>query len=152
MVVDNRHHLEKVELHVRGLDCADCARHVQAAIETVPGVTKVEVLIAAQKAVVVFDPEVTGEAKIRRAVEGAGYAIHREEEGKTLEPLAGFSRKVLTLFGAVFGAVLFVVVVGEWLGLFKQVTHGVPWPVWLVVILAGGWPVRSLVHLFPYFF
>ncbi|MDR7387386.1 MAG: heavy metal-associated domain-containing protein, partial [Armatimonadota bacterium] len=31
------------ELSVRGMDCADCARHVQRALSGVPGVKEVEV-------------------------------------------------------------------------------------------------------------
>ncbi|WP_338045092.1 cation-translocating P-type ATPase [Oryzomonas rubra] len=51
----------------------------------------------------------------------------------------------MTLFGVVFGAVLFMVVVGEWLGLFGSLTKRVPWLFWLAVIVAGGWPVLAEV-------
>ncbi len=36
---------------------------------------------------------------------------------------------------------LFVVAVGEWLGLFEAVTERVPWPFGLAVVLVGGYPV-----------
>jgi len=45
--------------------------------------------------------------------------------------LGRFTAQILTLFGVVFGVVLFVVVLGEWLGLFELNTKRVPWPVGL---------------------
>jgi len=47
----------------------------------------------------------------------------------------------------VFGAVLFIVVAGEWLGLFEEITGRVPWPVGLAIVLVGGFPVfRNVVR------
>jgi len=48
---------------------------------------------------------------------------------------------VLLLLGVVFGVVLFVVVVGEWLGLFKRLTARVPWPHGVVVVLLACFPI-----------
>ena len=48
---------------------------------------------------------------------------------------------MLTLLGIVFGAVLFIIVAGEWLGLFEAVTEQVPFPVGLAV--AAPDPRRS---------
>ena len=55
--------------------------------------------------------------------------------------LAGFTGQVLTLFAVVLGTVLFVVVLGEWLGLFEAYTKRVPWPAGLGLVLLGGYPV-----------
>ena len=134
---------EKVELRVGGMDCAGCARHVQEAIEAVPGVAVVEILFSAQKVIVSLDPTKAGRAEIRRAVQAAGYSIIEPENGAAAQTTFGgkFTRQILTLFGIVFGVVLFAAVVGEWLGLFEVATRRVPWPVWLVVVLVGGWPV-----------
>nr|WP_281412976.1 cation-translocating P-type ATPase [Geobacter grbiciae] len=38
-----------------------------------------------------------------------------------------------------------MVVIGEWLGLFKSLTRRVPWPFWLAIIIIGGWPVLAEV-------
>ena len=46
-----------VEIPVSGMDCSECTRHVQQAISALPGVRAVEVLLAAEKAVVRIDPE-----------------------------------------------------------------------------------------------
>lgn len=65
----------------------------------------------------------------------------------SLHPLGGFTRRILTLFGIVFGTVLFVVVLGEWLGLSELYTKRVPWPIGLALVLTGGYPVfRSVVR------
>jgi Cd2+/Zn2+-exporting ATPase/Cu+-exporting ATPase len=133
---------ETIELSIKGMDCADCARHVKEAIEVTPGVLAVEILFSAQKAVVSLDPANAGLADIRRAVKDAGYSIIEPEEEVTTQPLGSkFTRQILTLFGVVFGAVLFIVVIGEWLGFFEAVSRRMPWQVWLVAVLIGGWPV-----------
>ncbi len=52
-----------------------------------------------------------------------------------------FGRAAFLLFGAVFGVILLVAVLGETLGLLDAVTHQVPRPVWLALIIIGGYPV-----------
>ena len=52
-----------------------------------------------------------------------------------------------TILGVVFGLVLFVAVVGEWLGLFEQLTDLIPWFAWLTLILVGGFPIfRNVIR------
>jgi len=42
---------------------------------------------------------------------------------------------------------MFVAVVGEWLGLFRAVTHWAPWPVGVALVLVAGYPVfRNVVR------
>lgn len=139
---------EIVELSIKGMDCADCARHVKSAIESVPGVAEVETLLAARKTVIRIDPSKTGLVEIRKAVEAAGYSVlSTESELSTKAPfLEQFTRHILVLFAVVFGSVLFIVVIGEWLGFFEAVSRRMPWQVWLVAVLIGGWPVfRNVV-------
>jgi hypothetical protein len=64
-----------------------------------------------------------------------------EEEPELSKFAAGPS-----LLGVVFGTVLFVVVVGEWLGLFETVTSNIPWYVSLSVIILLGYPVFLNVY------
>lgn len=69
------------------------------------------------------------------------------EQPAALHPLGGFTRQVLTLFGVVFGTVLFVVVLGEWFGFLELYTKRVPWPIGLTVVLTGGYPVfRNVIR------
>jgi Cd2+/Zn2+-exporting ATPase/Cu+-exporting ATPase len=128
---------ETVELTVRGMDCADCARQVERAIAGVPGVLSARVLLATERALVEYDPARADLDAIREAVRHSGYEVGGDVAGTS----RSYTRSILALLGLVFGAVLLVVVLGEWLGLLEAVTEQVPWPLWLAAILAGGWPV-----------
>lgn len=78
--------------------------------------------------------------------QGAAAGAERAPALERLGRSDAVARSTLGLLGAVFGAVLFVVAVGEWLGLLGAVTRRVPWPVWLAAIGAGGFPVfRSVL-------
>jgi len=126
------------------MDCADCTLHVKRAIAALPGVDSVEVFLASEKAVVSLDPRVVDLPAIRKAVAGAGYSVPEagsQDIGGKPADMRNFSRTVLTLLGIVFGLVLFVVVVGEWLGLFEVVTQRVPLPVGMIIVAVAGYPV-----------
>ncbi|HHP7233373.1 MAG TPA: heavy metal translocating P-type ATPase [Desulfobacterales bacterium] len=132
-----------IEIPVAGMDCAECSRHVQKAIADVSGVQSAEVFLTTEKAFVHIDPDAVDLDSIHRAIEQAGYRVGRSDSGHAssgLEP-AAFVRRLLTFFGIVFGAVLFVVVVGEWLGFFRQLTDRVPFWIGLALVAAGGYPV-----------
>jgi P-type Cu+ transporter len=134
-------------LPIGGMDCAECAGHVQNALCRVPGVASVEVLLGAEKAVLQVEPGRVDRAALRQAVQEAGYTIREEigppgEDGPAVEAAGThFTRAVLRFMAVVFGAVFFVVVVGEWFGLFERLTGRVPGSVGLAVVLVAGYPV-----------
>ncbi len=131
--------MKTIELPVEGMDCAECARHVARALEQVPGVCRVEVLLAAQKAVLELDPTRPPEPDaLRRAVEAAGYRVPCPEAPAPNAPPA---RRIAGLLAFLFGAVLTVVVLGEWLGLFERLTEQVPLPVGVALVGWLGYPV-----------
>lgn len=125
------------------MDCAECTLHVQKAIAGLPGVDGVEVFLASEKAVVRMDPAQVSMDSIQQAVERAGYSVRQAQDSADDSASArqDFTRPVLALLGVVFGAVLFVVVVGEWLGLFAAITQRVPFVIGLGLVVAGGYPV-----------
>ncbi len=140
-----------LEVPIRGMDCADCAHHVERAIAALPGVHSVDVSLAAEKALVGLDPRRVDLSQIARAVEAAGYAVAAPEETPSARSDAalrgGFARPVLMQLALVFGVVLFVIVVGEWLGLFEAVTRRIPWPVGAGLALVAGYPIfRNVVR------
>ena len=139
---------QTIEVPIRGMDCTECTQHVRRAIAALPGVESVDVLLSAEKAVIRLDPTRVDLSVIGRAVEGAGYSVPMSPADRpSASPLSDFTRPVLTLFGIVFGAILFIVVVGEWLGFFRAITRRVPWPLGLALVLAGGYPVfRNVVR------
>jgi Cd2+/Zn2+-exporting ATPase/Cu+-exporting ATPase len=140
---------QTLEVPVGGMDCAECTQHVRQAIAALPGVASVDVFLTSEKAVMEIDPARVDLSAIRKAVEEAGYSIPDTSTAHpaSQKPLTDFTRSILTLFGIVFGAILFIIVVGEWLGVFEQITSLVPWPVGVVIVLLAGFPVfRNVVQ------
>ena len=108
-----------LEIPIRGMDCAECTRHVQEAIAGLPGVESVDVLLGAEKAIVRLDPVRVDLPAIRAAVIGAGDYAVPDTELAPPAPLAGkIQRQLGWMLAAVFGVVLAIVVLGEWLGAF----------------------------------
>ncbi len=139
---------QTLQVPVKGMDCAECTEHVQHAIAALPGVASVDVFLTSEKAVVRLDPAQVDLPAIRQAVAGAGYEVPTTDSTEPPpSPMGDFTRRVLTLFGLVFGAVLLVVIAGEWLGLFETLTRRVPWPLGLAAVLVAGYPVfRNVVR------
>lgn len=134
-----------VEIPIRGMDCAECTRHVRKAIENVPGVQSVEVFLTSEKALVRLDPGRIDYGSIRDAVARAGYSAEPPAAGQQGRHPA--ATRALTVFGLVAGAVLFLVVLGEWFGLLEAAASRIPWWVSLIVIIAAGYPVFREVAL-----
>jgi len=143
-----------IEVPISGMDCADCTRHVHDAIAAIPGVSEVNVFLISEKAIVTLEQDKVDMTAIASAVSRAGYAIpdpvsridsgtstfaSRDSEARSL------SRKLMGILGVLFGVVLFVVVVGEWLGLFEIAENLIPWWVWAPVIVIAGYPVFANV-------
>ncbi|MBK7450523.1 MAG: cadmium-translocating P-type ATPase [Anaerolineales bacterium] len=139
--------LQTVEIPITGMDCTECTQHVQKAISGVSGVQKVDVFLSSEKAIVQLNPSVTKMDEIRTAVKNAGYSVaSKDEEAKTPNAaLTDFSRRMFTAFGLAFGAVIIVVVLGEWLGLLEGLTRLFPFPVGVTLVLLGGAPIFSNV-------
>lgn len=61
--------------------------------------------------------------------------------------MAGFSGRLLTVFGIVIVSVVAVVITAEWLGLLDKLATLVPVPVWLALVATGGYPIfRSVMR------
>jgi Cd2+/Zn2+-exporting ATPase/Cu+-exporting ATPase len=125
--------------------CAEEVESVRKAITALPGVQAAQVLLAAEKAIVRFDPARVDIAQLNEAVASAGCTVASPSPGQRQvkeAPIArGLVLRIFTVFGLIFGAVLFTVVLGEMFGVFRVLTEQVPWPIWLVIIGAGGYPV-----------
>ena len=57
------------------MSCEGCVKSVTRALQAVPGVQKVQVLLDERRAEVTYDPARTGVAELKRAVENAGYEV-----------------------------------------------------------------------------
>lgn len=68
-----------LSLPVQGMTCASCVAHVEGALKELPGVSRVNVSLAAGKANLTFNPAQVTLAEMRRAVEGVGYLVPTAE-------------------------------------------------------------------------
>ncbi|WP_069805018.1 heavy metal translocating P-type ATPase [Thermogemmatispora onikobensis] len=137
----------RLELMVTGMDCPECAGHVRQALEALPGVHEVSVLLSAEKALLTVDPARVDLPALCQAVERAGYQARPPLlQQKTATSLAEQSqrrltRTLFTLYGLLFGAVLLLIIVGEWLGLLDRLTDRLPWPIGAGLTLLAGAPI-----------
>jgi P-type Cu+ transporter len=69
-----------VTLRLRGMSCAACAKGIEAALRSVPGVSQGDVNFATEQAVVLYDSQTTSLQHIQAAVEEAGYAAYPLED------------------------------------------------------------------------
>ncbi len=131
-----------LEVPVKGMDCAECTQHVQHALAKLPGVESVNVLLASEKAIIQLDPDKVDMLAIRQAVASAGnYVVPETAPLLSAPPMGAFNRRLGIVLAGVFIVVLAVVVVGEWLGVFKRLEALVPLPIGVAIVIAGGWPV-----------
>ena len=122
---------ERVTLPVRGMHCAACVGKVERALTDVPGVDEASVNLATERATVAYDPARADVARLRAAVDAAGYELgeaplpsggHDAEDRE--EARAGDQRRLRTR--VLVGAVLSVPIV---LGSMPEIF---PWaPAWL---------------------
>ncbi|MBI2166282.1 MAG: heavy metal translocating P-type ATPase [Chloroflexi bacterium] len=69
----------KLTLPVKGMTCASCVMHVEAALKEVPGVAEVNVNLATEKATVAMESGTIPIARLVEAVADAGYQIMVEK-------------------------------------------------------------------------
>ncbi|MEL7834954.1 cation-translocating P-type ATPase [Fodinibius sp. Rm-B-1B1-1] len=138
---------KEIELTVKGMDCSGCAQNVKSALEKLDEVESAEVLLSAEKAHIRTQTTPNLDV-IKKAVEDIGYHIPDASEdqptnGKT--SLQEKAQKSFRLFGLVFGAILLIVIAGEWLGLFQTLTQWIPFWVGALLVLFMGYPVFKQV-------
>ncbi len=68
-------HAERIDLPITGMSCAACARRVEKALASQPGVRKAGVNFATGRATVEYDPAQTGLRPLMAAVDKAGYGV-----------------------------------------------------------------------------
>jgi Cu+-exporting ATPase len=129
--------LDRIDLKVRGMDCAECAMHVEEALGSLAGVQSAKVFFGAERAQVVYDERQVDLNALRIAVEKAGYRVeenasHRETRLPSLLTLA---------LVAGVAVVIFVELIAERLGLLDSALDLIPAPVALAAILIGGLPI-----------
>ncbi len=134
---------QTIEVPIAGMDCTECTQTVQRAISSLAGVRKADVFLSSEKAIIQLDPALVKMTDIRTAVSNAGYSVP-EQNGEDKSPnamLGEFSRRIFTALGLAFGTIILLVVGGEWLGLFKNLTQFISFPVGVILVLISGSPI-----------
>ena len=72
---------ERATLHIRNMSCASCVRRVEEGLREADGVERVAVNFATEKAVVEYDPAVTGAARLIERVRELGYDAEEAASG-----------------------------------------------------------------------
>jgi len=132
---------------VGGMDCVECSKHVQSAIESVPGVSSVTVFLAAERAVISADPSHVDEDRIRAAIQSAGYsvpdALFPEDQNSTEE----LGRHIKITYALIVAVVLAIAVFGEWMGILDRLNGMVHPLLGTVIVTIAGWSVlRKVFH------
>jgi Cu+-exporting ATPase len=67
--------VETATLAIEGMTCASCANFVERALKKTPGVQSAQVNLATEKATVAFTPSLADRARLKAAIEAAGYQV-----------------------------------------------------------------------------
>jgi Cu+-exporting ATPase len=132
---------ERLRMGILGMDCTECAMHIETAVRRLAGVNEAHVLLAAERLEVVYDPSRVGPAQIAQAVERTGYGVSRQAR-----PLrTGFAGSLVSrlgwLFAGLFSLVVLIEMAGERLGLFTAALERIPPWVVVAAVVLGGYPI-----------
>ena len=117
---------EKVSLPIGGMTCASCVTHVEEALARIPGVLRVNVNLATEKASVEYIPTLTGLPDFRRAVADAGYEVLPTAEERAEEELSREVRKMQDARRRMVLAWAFTVPIILWM--LPEMLFGMAWP------------------------
>ena len=136
----------RVDFPVRGMHCAACVGKVERALRAVPGVEEANANLATGRATVWARPEAAQIPALRRAVEGAGYAVPEEiartPESEDRERAARATLDRSLRAKALIGAALSLpVVIGSMREIFTWAPAwlGNPWLLWLLTTPVQFW-------------
>lgn len=111
--------MQKCELRIEGMDCPECAMSVEERLAKLAGVSQVKVILAAEKAVITYDPRRIGLAQIKEAIVEMGYRVQERlgEAPAEGEGLRRFASAIRLAFVGVVGLLALMEIGAERLGL-----------------------------------
>jgi P-type Cu+ transporter len=118
-------------LTITGMTCANCVRHVERALASVPSVTKAEVNLATETAIV---EHATSRLALEQAVIKAGYGV--QEQGRIHDEAR--VRLLQFLIAAAFATPLFLYTMA-WLPLGLPMLAGDVWWAWALATPVQFW-------------
>jgi len=87
----------RVDLPIEGMTCGACAARIERGLNRLDGVASASVNLAAERATVVYDPEVTGPPAFAEKVSALGYAVGRDPDAADPAGAAGFRERAAAL-------------------------------------------------------
>ncbi|HEY4688720.1 MAG TPA: cation-translocating P-type ATPase [Anaerolineae bacterium] len=131
-----------LELNIRGMDCADCVRTVETALNGLRGVTSARVLLTAERGTVIYDPDALKPQQIVDAVNATGYTADvRDAANQPTSQPANQPNRLLSLIPVVFLAGLSLLALVELAGEGLDGLSLIPWPLTLAAAAVGSWPI-----------
>ena len=114
-----------LELAIKGMTCASCSARVEKVVSGLAGVRSMQVNLAAETGVAVFDPHIISKRKILETIGGIGFEAEplaeldenllQKQQRETRERLARMQKELIPAFG--FAMILLLLSMGEMLGM-----------------------------------
>ncbi len=114
-----------LDLDIKGMTCASCSARIEKVVSNLDGVQSMQVNLASETGVAVFDPEVISRRKILKTINGLGFEAELlgeqdenlllKQQRETREKLARMKKELIPAFG--FAFVLLLLSMGEMLGM-----------------------------------
>ncbi len=131
--------MSSTKLAITGMTCANCVRHVEEALQRVPGVNEARVNLALETATVEHSDAVTT-VELRRAVEHAGYGV---TEDSTAEAHAEAQRRFHQFLLASVFATPILLYTMVWLPLGGRVVPFDGFIAWALATPVQFWAARG---------
>ncbi|MFB2835949.1 heavy metal translocating P-type ATPase [Floridanema evergladense] len=109
--------MDNATLKLRGMSCASCAKNIEDAIRSVPGVKEANVNFGAEQANVIYDAQKTNVESIQNAVEEAGYSAYSLQEQQMItgeddtEKAARQAESRELILKVVFGGIISIILI-----------------------------------------
>jgi Cu+-exporting ATPase len=137
---------EKLQVKIGGMHCSFCAQTIERAVGRMDGVEQVNVSLAHEEALIVYDPErVTGLA-VRDTLRDIGYTLRDPRKVRTFEEQEGeLQTERIRLASAAVATVLVF-----WLMVLMWTDAGFPLMPWLMlglaveVVFVAGWHILRM--------
>jgi Cd2+/Zn2+-exporting ATPase/Cu+-exporting ATPase len=135
---------QTIELKIRGMDCAECATHVEERVGKIAGVASAQVFLTAEKGIFAYDPARVDPSAFTHAIHELGYRVETRDAAPRVNGRARvteFANRARFAFVAAIAVLALVGLLVERLGILENVVHQIPAPLVLLAVLAGGLPI-----------
>jgi len=114
-----------LDLAIKGMTCASCSARIEKVVSGLDGVRTMQVNLAAETGVAVFDPDTISKRRILESISGLGFEAEPlaeqddnlllKQQRETREKLARMKKELIPAFGFAFA--LLLLSMGEMLGM-----------------------------------